>query len=781
MQAKRAWARLSALIVVLLVSTVWFAPVIAQGSAITLTARAAFQGYVRSGTWLPVLIEVANSGVDQTVEIVAGTPNGPFHSAMVDLPGGSRKGVTIYVYVTGMPRQLNVRLLANGEELASVPVRLQPVSTGLLVGMVGEREPQLPAQLADRIKLTSALLSWADVPVEGLGLSPFDALILTDPGATELTPAQQRSLQEWVLRGGTLIINGDTGIARTLSLLPAELAPVQPGRPLPSLDDPPLTPLELIPRSDETKREVSPLTLPRLASSSPLAFSQWYGEGQIIALAFDLTASEVRNWGGWRELWQAVLPPPSFVPEGMGFGAKLLSTFVEENLANALTSLPALDLPSINVLGLLLGCYLIVVGPVTYLVLRRFDRLALGWIVVPAITVIFAVIAYAVGFNMRGGDVIVSQLTLIDAIEPTLSRERKVIGIFSPDSSDYQLRINGEPALVRPISAQGPWSSGNLSNGRYLQATADGLVVEDLTVLQWSLQAIALDQIVASPGLEAQITVNGEDMRGTVTNRSNRALEEVVLVYGDNIAMIDQLAPGEQRVVQVERPPHSYDGASLGYIIYGPQFEESGRIGQPPPPMLQLRSRVLDVLYGYGVGTRGAQPLVMGWYSEQQAQVEPVGRRATMQQLALVRGTAQLQLSGEVKLTGGFASAIEQAGGMNSPCYAGSTLGVVPDVQPATIRFTLPRALSNIQLRELSLTIRSDIFWNGSIEVYDWTTGEWVSLLTESLIQNQMVSIDQPERFLNGNGAMRVRLQRLDQNQSFSCVYIDPVIRGRLP
>ncbi|OAN44992.1 hypothetical protein A6A03_02220 [Chloroflexus islandicus] len=780
MQTKRAWRWLVMVMVLAVIGPVWLAPVAAQNADVTLTVRPAFQGFARAGTWLPVVIEVTNNGVDRTAEIVAGTPNGPFHSAIVDLPGGSRKGLTLYIHIQGAPRQLGVRVLVNGEEIATASARLQPVSEGLLVGVVGERDVRLPVLFTDGIKVTSVAFALADIPAEGLGLSPFDALILTDVAAAELAPAQRSALQAWVLRGGTLIVNGDAGISRTLASLPAELVPVTPGNLLPSISDPPLTPLALTPRNDE-QHHVYPLTLPMLDSPTPLAFGQRYGDGNVVAIAFDLATPELSNWPGWRELWQTLLPSPAFIPSGMALGAKLYGAFVEENLASALTSLPALDLPSMNLLALLLGCYLIMVGPVTYLVLRRFDRLALGWVVVPAMTVIFAAIAYGAGFNLRGGDVIVSQISLIDAAEPGLARERDFIGIFSPDRSTYRLRAVGEAPLVRPITVQGPWSPGPTVNGRYVQIAPDGRVVEGLNVAQWSLQSVMLDQIVPSPGLQAQITVNGDQVQGEVINRSGQTLADVVVVYNDYLALIETLAPDEQRTVQLERPKHTFEGIMLGYLIYGPKFEESGRMGQPIPPELQLRGRILDALYGYGTGTRGAQPLVLGWYSDQRAQLELVDRRATIQRLALVRGIAQLQIVGEFTLRSGFAATIEQMSNMNSPCYAGNQIGVMPDMQPAVIRFTLPRSLQGLQVNSLQVAVRSDVFWNGRIEVYDWSQGQWEALSIDPMIQNLSAGLEQPARFLNGNGVMRVRLQRLDQGQSFSCVYVDPVIQGRMP
>ncbi len=746
----------------------------------TLVARPAFQGFVRPGTWLPVAVEVTNSGVDRSVEIVVGTSNGPFQSTFIDVPGGGRKGVTILAYIYGNSQQLNVRLLADGAEVATTSARLRLVSEGVLVGVIGDREVRLPAQLTDGIRVTSVPLSLRELPTESLGLSAFDALILTDVAVNEVSPAQQSALQGWVQRGGTLLVNGDIGIQRTLSLLPAELVAATASARSDPLNNPPLSLVRLNPTTGTATQRVFPVTIPLIKSQLPLAYGIRYGDGQAIVLAFDLATPQLVNWIGWRELWQALLPPPSFIPQGLGFGTKLYATYLEENLASALTSLPALDLPSLNVIGVLLACYLIVVGPITYLVLWRLDRLALGWIVIPVLTVIFAAIAYSIGYGLRGGEVIISQITLLDANTPTLARERAFIGIFSPDRSTYGLRATDTTALVRPISVQGPWSTPSLTNGRYVQAAADGRVVEGLEIQQWSLQGLLSDRIVRAPDLAAHITIDGDDVKGEVTNRSDRSLEDVVLIYGNRIGMIGSLSPGEQRSVSLEQPLHAFDGISLSYLIYGPQFDAMGKTGQPVSPTLQLRGRILDALYGYGANSRGAQPLVLAWYSDTTTWLTPLERRATMQQLTLIRGTAHLRTTGELELrNGSFSTSVEQSSGFNSPCYTGDRLGIVPDSNATVMRFTLPESLVGLQPTFLGFSLRSDSFWNGDIEVYNWMNGQW-ELVPTQVFQNIEVEIPQPDHFLSRQGIIRLRLKNRDI-QNMTCVYPDPIVRGRLP
>lgn len=780
MGAKQVWRWLSVLVVLTIVVVGQLAPVAAQNTDVRLTVRPAFQGFFHPGTWLPVEVEVANEGVDRTAEIVVGPTGGPFFSTTLDLPGGSRKGVTVYVYLYNQASRIQAQLLVNGTEVATVTALVRSVGEGLLIGVVGTQQPRLPAQLEDGTRITTVPLTLGDIPADGLGLSPFDALIFTDVAADELRSDQREAVRAWVLRGGTLVINGDSGLAHTLAILPDDVVPVTLDGFVSPLADPPLRPLRLIPRTFAVDQPFM-VPLPKLPDG--LAWGRWYGDGQSIVLGFDLATPELVNWSGWRALWQVLLPPSQFVPPNLVSIAKLYSTFLEENLASALMSLPAFDLPSLTLIVILLGCYVVVVGPVTYLVLRRFDRLALGWVVVPVVTLIFAVIAYSVGYTLRGGDVIISQLSLINTYTAPIVRERSFVGIFSPDRSTYRLRSTDDGVLTRPIRVQGPWSSEVLANGRYLQGISD-TVVEGLEVPQWSLQAVATDRVITADVLEAQLIVNGDEVQGEVVNRGGRTLEDVVVVYGDLISRLGSLAPGERRVSRLERPAYAYEGISLSYLIYGEQFDAMARMAQPIPPDLQLKGRMLDALYGYGTANRGKQPLVFGWYTTPETTIMPVDRHATRQQIALVHSVARLRLETGKAVTldaGSFAGMFERITNTSSPCYSGNVLGAAPGVEPVVLRFTLPRDLIGLRPDSMTMNVRADMFWSGQIEVYDWVDGVWVLLPTEPVFQMNSVEIPQPERVLGSHGVLRVRMQSRDQMQGSSCVYLDPTMQGRLP
>ena len=57
--------------------------------------------------------------------------------------------------------------------------------------------------------------------------------------------------------------------------------------------------------------------------------------------------------------------------------------------------------------------YILLIGPLSYLVLRRLDRRELAWIVAPILVVIFSGVSYGIGASMKGSQIIVNQIAMV--------------------------------------------------------------------------------------------------------------------------------------------------------------------------------------------------------------------------------------------------------------------------------------------------------------------------------------------------------------------------------
>jgi hypothetical protein len=798
------WATLLLALAATSLSGTAFAAPFAPDDDIVLTARPAYEGVFRPGSWMPVYVELENGGVDRTVEVRVGTREGSQYAVEVELPNGGRKAVTVYAYLTAASRRLLVRVFSADQELAEQTLNL-PVANprAQIVALVTGQglAPRLPARFEDGTPLSGVSVAAAALPDHALGLSSFSAMLLEDVPTAELSEAQREALREWVLRGGQLIIGGGAGAERVLAGLPDDLAPVS----LAAVET--LAPESLLgsaaagaaalpyatfaPREDASGRLPYAISLSDLSGAPQPALEQSLGRGVITVLALPLTHPAVESWEGWPRLWEQMLRhsqelPAGFAPENVSFDG-----FVEGNLAASLTNLPALEFPPLGLLMGLVAAYILLVGPVTYVVLRRLDRQTLGWVIVPIITLVFAGLTYGLGYSQRGGDVLLNEVTLIEPIHgaEAESRVRSFVGLFSPERRDYVLQVAapaGDTALMRPISVQGAWdtTSGN-TGGVFLQDAGAGAEARDFGVLQWSMRAFAADTIVSYGNVRSELRLEGDRIFGLVENRGSTPLRDATLVQNDRVLRLGDLAPGETKEGELKRHLGGQAGMwgnamPMSYLVYGDEIDnQSKEGGQPLPAPIQQRVRLLDALYNYGPGTHGGQPQLIAWVDEPALAVNALDVRAEHQHTAIVVGRPTVLLDDtEITLGKGWL-APRYEGGQTSACFGGQGSGITLGAQPAVVQLQLPRDLYGFQPSELTMLTASDGLWldDTVVELYNWTMGAWEA----QPVVGQETPVQTPGSFLSSHGILKVRVSSQQAQANFGCVYVDARMTGAMP
>ncbi|MGQ9926017.1 MAG: hypothetical protein ACUVS4_04010 [Chloroflexaceae bacterium] len=769
--------------------------------AISLTARPAYEGVFRPDRWMPIVVEVANEGANRNVEVRVGTREGARYATVVELPHRGRKVAPVYVFLTPASRRLRVQVLDAGQELAATTLQLPPFNPqARYIAVVGQEGApvSLPARLSSGSVLVAIPLRPEDMPEHALGFSAFDTLILEDAPTEALNERQRAALGEWVLRGGQVILGGGDGLRRSLAGLPAILQTVTvtavepaPAATLFGADagagSVPLARVAPLPIADAP----APYAVPLPAGATVAALEQSLGRGVITVAPWPLAHPVVRAWAEASGVWEVLMHP--FMPPPSGFEAQAMSLddFLEGSLAASLTSLPALEFPPLGLLTGLLLAYIVLVGPVTYLVLRRFDRQAWGWVVAPAITLLFTGLTYGVGYVQRGGDVLLASVNLIELLDADgdVARLRSFVGLFSPERRSYSLRVaaaNDAALMLRPVSIQGPWDRVAAGGGVFLQEAEGGAKAAAFEVAQWSMRALGTDVITSTTGLVARITIASDEVRGEVENRSDQALTDVALVQGDRVARIGDLAPGEQRSALLQRRRVAQPGLfgpvfPLGYLIYGDEIDRQGQPGgQPLATGLQQRMRILDAFYSYGLALQNGQPLVIAWSSAANLSMALEGTRASSQHTTLITARPRITVAGDTVTLGRgwFAPRFESPG--TTSCMGGQGSGLLVRSDPAVVNLVLPRDLYGLRPEAMTLETGADGLWQPTavVELYNWNAGTWEA----QALMHRSQPIEAPERFLGSNGAIRVRLSYPhSEPASAGCVYVDATLKGRMP
>ena len=100
---------------------------------------------------------------------------------------------------------------------------------------------------------------------------------------------------------------------------------------------------------------------------------------------------------------------------------------------------------------LLLAAYLIIIGPVDRIWLKRINKQMLTWLTFPAYVAIFSLLIYFIGYKLRAGQLELNELHIVDVLpgQQEVMRGRSYVSIYSPLNDDYRLGGSFERSGIR--------------------------------------------------------------------------------------------------------------------------------------------------------------------------------------------------------------------------------------------------------------------------------------------------------------------------------------------
>lgn len=570
---------------------------------VEMSVQAANEGRVKQGGWVTVIVDLVNRGGETSGELVVEADDERPHAQYVVpyvLPAGGRKRIPVSLPGDGNFPVL-VKLYAGGELAHSerVPLTwLPPQST--MVGILSGDEWGIPAlnqfqafqgQSAQVVRLSAATL-----PDRAPLLADFNVIALSRFDSASLTPAQLRALEVWVGQGGTLLLAGGPEWKRTLAALPPSLVPVEVTGvrpvaigPLGDLAARPLTGSAMVSEGRLTSGQA-------LISSDgvPLVASASVGAGRVLFLAFDPGLDPVANWAGQPEFFNRLL-----ASAGLNFGYTQEWSWA---LQEALQRIPNWGLPRVLTVAALLLSYLLLVGPVNYLVLKRLDRREWGWFTVPATSLLFLGLVYFIGFGRY--EPLISHLITVTELAPGTGSAAMTahVGIYAPSLTRLSVAVE-DARLVQPY-IRGPQSERVIAR----VVAGERAAVDLLGLSNYAMSGFSVEQEIAVTGGLAltDARVQNNELTARLTNRLDQAVTNIEVAVAGSAEHIDRLEPG-----QTSEPFTLPLGDVGGRLAPGQGFA-------PNRPAVEggeevRMSLVRDYVFNTAASRAGAGVLVAGW------------------------------------------------------------------------------------------------------------------------------------------------------------------------
>lgn len=796
---------LIAVITMLALVPIWGPPVAArtQPAGLKMTASAAFDGLFKYGEWLPISVELENSGPDLEAEIqvrLVGGGGTSIFAANASLPTGSRKRIPLYVLPNNFTHELQVSLVKDEQTLISQKVAVTPrPNLNYFIGLMTEERGALallsgitllgqsrPKELID--------LTLADLPERPEGLRSLDCLILNDVDTSALTPEQQLALETWVRQGGRLVIGGGAGAQRTVAGLPADILPFVPRN---------VTEVDTLPglasiADNQPVRVPGPFVIatgeegPGLTLTAqddlPLVREHLVGSGAVDSVALDLAITPFDAWSGTTAFWEGILSPGAVYPDWIPPDASLRQMRASP-MSYALSNLPSLDLPSVRSLAVLLAIYIVLVGPVNYLVLRWRKRLQWAWITIPLLTLAFAGASFGLAYARRGTDLILNKISVIQMLSgDDLASITSYVGLFSPSQHAYEIEVEGG-GLLSPLSQDyNPWGPGGLgTNSEMAFGQGDPARVRGLTVNQWSMQSFTAEGVWADLGsVSGDVRIEGDQLVGQVRNGTAYPLTGIVAILGNQFVRLPDMAAGQE--VDIALAINSTTSATIGtpliYRIYEQEMNGAGASGSRE---VQLKQSVLESVLqpgGWQVeptavrlgsarqSTELKSLLLIGWLDQAPPEVRVAGRSPAQKTTALLLVAIPYRIPDEGYLTlpaGLLSGRLASMPAEGGTCGMPGTTGVYIGRGQAIFEFRIPEAMRDMAVDELNLVLGSEGGWvqPPSTAIYNWQNDAWTELQNQSLGAN---TISDAASLVSAEGLIHVRLSA---ESGGGCYYVE--------
>ncbi|MFT7584443.1 MAG: hypothetical protein ACI9EW_000860 [Cellvibrionaceae bacterium] len=533
-----------------------------DNNGLTMTVQPGFDGIIKNDNWFPVLVTLANDGVavEGTLELSFGD-SGTTWATNVSLPTQSRKQIQTTVYASESIQAFKAVLRSDetGEPLLSSSnnslKRLDPADS--LIYAVVSPEPDTLEQLEkvrhSRADAAVAYLAIDEIPTDPIALQPLDVLVFNDTDTNSLSAGQRESIEIWLRQGGQLVLTGGSGWQKTTAafshLLPVEIVATESISTLSNFES----------AIGSNFRDAGPYVIARSSlkngelvwrdEAQPILARRAEGAGNVWFLALDPQFAPLDDWDGSLVLWDSVaqfVPHPLFWERGFDS---------EDSLYEAVSTIPTIQLPSVWLILGFMGLYVLVVGPLNYIVLSQMDRRELAWLTLPITILLFSGVALLIGLQFRGNRVIVNQLSVVSGrIDASELKVESGIGIYSPRRDEYDITFTPDTGL-KFVSRFG---LSNLSDSLRVTLGNEN-VLEDVLVAVGEVTPLTASSFQdASPiSGRASLSADKKSVELSVTNDSPDTIRNILLLVGTKQIQLKNLNPGQTISQQIDIPSAS--------------------------------------------------------------------------------------------------------------------------------------------------------------------------------------------------------------------------------
>ncbi len=608
--------------IVLILCLGWLTP--CAWARVDMTAELGLQGTIRLERWNPITVSLHNAAEAIQGEVGVRVWRGSEYrkdlhvttlTRPVQLPHRARKRFAFSIPIASVTHPIEVFFRSDRTVIAEQKLDLREALSAehIIVGLSRDLGLDFLATTFERHTRVT-YLRVPNLPRDWSGYDSVTAVVVKGVSLQRLTAPQWRALQQWILRGGTAVVAGDSQYAlfqepRVRQLLPVEVTGLEEVQGLPALALHYGVPIPSVPLVQLQARLTTGDVLVG-TPEAPLLAQRRLGLGRVVFLAVDYAAQPLDIWPGQKALWVDILQPSDQVDFGRVFAA--LGLLDDAHPMMKLLSRPILSYPSHTLLSGILMVYCGVLALIFWWMRRRGGH-GFGWVAVAATMLVTLVGAY-VFCQERGlrDSALLYDLSIMEVFhqhqpsdDPYYARTQGHLGVFAPRGGNFALTFQRPDTILRHTFHRGMGKGYERLDMRIgAETRLDGLRLDP-----WALRVLSVDSMVQAPlRVESERHASGVTVR--VKNRSSVPLQGAVVLYRGRLFRLGEIAPGaelfEDLYVSLQSAESQYEAAW--------QALNKVRESRAAKPARYLQEVLLQHYFGEAHLSEVSQtPLLTGW------------------------------------------------------------------------------------------------------------------------------------------------------------------------
>lgn len=550
-------------------------------------ATAGFQNKVKYGVGLPLTITVVNNGdefsgdlvIDYSESYALGSAKaipltiGAGETKTLNLSlgalsdefmysGPSTNNQMFYFYEGGWENDKEIAYKGNktvkpnfhGPEsnfmltLTDSADRLRPLSSIKLKNMADTQIIHL-AQLKDFAYPTDAT---------AYGMANF--LVIDEFVIADLPDEAQQAILEWVQTGGVVIVGASENTNAELGQLSSYLPLTMSGERT-TISNEVLSAFAIkkeftgnISAFNATLNDQARILLSQ--DNKPLAATKTVGKGAIIQTAFSFGDEPFSKEASATAFLTELINKSNVTVMNMNqmnYGHQGIKEQLTYEVGQMNELFPSFQVSTPLMIGIVI-IYIILVGPLLYVLLKRRDKREHAWWIIPAISVVASISIFAYGAKDRLVRPQIQQVSFYEVQDDESLAGYYVDSILTNRSGDFTFEAQPGTTMVATKRMNGFSSSnGNVKALSILQEQADKSELTIRNAGYWSVSSVIGESFIKEGGKFAiDLTVESGIVRGTVKNEFPFALKDVSLWSGTKLIELGDLGPNES--LQVNEP-----------------------------------------------------------------------------------------------------------------------------------------------------------------------------------------------------------------------------------